>query len=67
MHFYLLGYMVIYFLSMSTLFILIRDTILLVVIVVYVPILSVNVDGVDIVNCSCLSLVILSGHMSSVL
>ena len=51
---------------MSTLFIL-RDTILLVVVVVYVPILSVNVDEVDIVNCGCQSLVILSGYMSIVL
>ena len=51
-----------------------RDTIPLVVVVVvvvaYVPVLSGNVDGVDIVNCSCQSLillVILSVHMSIVL
>ena len=49
-----------------------RDTIPLVVAVVvaYVPVLSGNVDGVDIVNCSCQSLillVILSVHMSIVL
>ena len=47
-----------------------RDTIPLVVVVAYVPVLSGNVDGVDIVNCSCQSLillVILSVHMSIVL
>ena len=49
-----------------------RDTIPLVAVAVvaYVPVLSGNVDGVDIVNCSCqslISLVILSVHMSIVL
>ena len=49
-----------------------RDTIPLVVVVVaaYVPVLSGNVGEVDIVNCSCQSLVsldILSMHMSIVL
>ena len=48
-----------------------RETIPLVVVVVvlglYVPVLSGNVGGVDIVICSCQSLVILSVHMSIVL
>ena len=46
-----------------------RDTIpvIVVVVVAYVPVLSGNVGGVEIVNCSCQSLVILSVHMSTVL
>ena len=48
-----------------------RDTIPLVVVVVVlalcVPVLSVNVGEVDIVICSCQSLVILSVHMPIVL
>ena len=46
-----------------------RDTLPLVVVVVvaYVRVLSGNVGEVDIVNCSCQSLVILSVHMSIVL
>ena len=59
------------FLSMSTLYIP-RHTIPLLVVVVaaYDPVLSGNVGGVDIVNCSCQNLVllvILSVHMSTVL
>ena len=43
-----------------------RDTIpvIVVVVVAYVPVLSGNVGEVEIVNCSCQSLVILSVHMS---
>ena len=56
---------------MSTLYIP-RHTIPLLVVVVaaYDPVLSGNVGGVDIVNCSCQNLVllvILSVHMSTVL